>query len=96
MLTKLQVPFLKSAQIESSVIDLLRRYSKWKGSVPRPPIDIEDITEHHLGVVFEIDDLTQWLPFSDVLGAAWFEDNVIRVDSSLEGKEGRLREKGKS
>ncbi len=90
MLTTLQVPFLKPSEIESAVMDLLRRYSKWKGAVPRPPIDIEDLTEHHLGVVFEMDDLSTWLPFDDVLGAAWFEDNIIRVDSSLEAQEGRL------
>ena len=90
MLTTLQVPFLKPSEIESAVMDLLRRYSKQKGTVPRPPIPIEDITEHHLGVVFEVDDLSQWLPFSDVLGAAWFEENIIRVDSALEQQEGRL------
>ncbi len=90
MLTKLQVPFLKPAQLESAVMDLLRRYSKWKGAVPRPPIDIEDITEHHLGIVFEVADLREMLKMGDVLGAAWFDDNVIRVDSSLEGKEGRF------
>lgn len=90
MQVKLPVPFLKPSDLESSVADLLRRYAKWKGAAPRPPIDVEEIAERFLGITLEIDDLTALLGMKDVLGAAWFDDNMIRIDSSLEGKEGRL------
>jgi Zn-dependent peptidase ImmA (M78 family) len=90
MPVRLSVPFLELSELDSSVRDLFRRYAKWKGAAPRPPISVEEIVERFMGITFEVDDLATLLGISDVLGAAWFDDNMIRVDSSLEGKEGRF------
>jgi len=90
MQVKLPVPFLRPSELESSVADLLRRYAKWKGTPPRPPINVEEIIEGCLGITLEVDDLVTLLGIQDVLGAAWFDDNMIRVDSSIEDKEGRF------
>jgi hypothetical protein len=40
-----KVPFLADAQIESATQELLRRYTKWKGAPPRPPIPVDAIVE---------------------------------------------------
>jgi len=86
----LKVPFWKPAEIEHMVADLLHKYAKHKGAPPRPPIDVDDIAEGYLKLDLEVTDLKELLKMPDVLGATWFEDKVIRLDSSLEGQEGRL------
>jgi len=90
MPVKIPVPYLKESDLESAVSDLLRRYAKWKGAAPRPPINVEEIVEGCLGITVEVDDLVTLLGIQDVLGAAWFDDNMIRIDGSLEGKDGRF------
>ena len=40
-----KVPFLADAQLESAAQELLRRYTKWKGEPPRPPIPVDVIAE---------------------------------------------------
>lgn len=86
----LKVPFLSDAQIESATRELLRRFARWKGEVPRPPIPVDAIAEGLLGLTLEIDDLRKRLNKPDVLGATWLDDAVIVIDSSLEGNEGRF------
>lgn len=85
-----KVPFRKKSAIEDMAIDLLRKYEAWKGSRLTPPIDIDDIVEGYLKIDLQLVDLKELLAMSDVLGATWFEDKIIRIDSSLEQKEGRL------
>lgn len=87
---QLKVPFLKPTDLDSAATELLRKYSKWKGTVPKPPIDIDDIVEGHLGLDFAIVDLEKTLGFRDVLGATWFDEKRVCVDQSLEGNEGRF------
>lgn len=86
----IKVPFRKPAEIEHMVLDLLHKYAKAKGAPPRPPIDVDDIAEKYLKLDLEVTDLKELLKMPDVLGATWLEDKVVRLDSSLEGKEGRL------
>lgn len=86
----IKVPFRRPVEIDQLVLDLMRKYAKARGTPLRPPIDVDDIIEGFLKLDLELTDLKALLGMPDVLGAAWFEDNVIRVDSSLEGKEGRL------
>ena len=86
----LKVPFWKKLEIEGMALDLLHKYESWKGVRLVPPIDIDDIVEGYLKIDLQLFDLKELLSMPDVLGATWFEDKVIRIDSSLEQKEGRL------
>jgi hypothetical protein len=85
----LKVPFLKPEEIEASVAEVRRNYSKWKGISLQPPIPIDDIVEGYLKLDFALADLKKMLGFSDVLGATWFAEKRVRVDESLDGQEGR-------
>lgn len=86
----MKVPFLSDAQLESAALELLRKYAKWKGTPPRPPIPVDDIVEGFLELTLEVADLRTRLGKDDVLGATWFDDSHVVIDSSLEGNEGRF------
>ena len=86
----LKIPYLKISELDAAANELLRGYSKWKGSVAAPPIDVDEIVEGYLGLVLEIADLEKRLGIPDVLGASWFDERRICVDQSLEGLEGRF------
>ena len=90
MLAPIKVPFRTHTELDHMAAELLRKYSAWKGSPTRPPIDVEEIVEGLLDLDFEVEDLREILGMPDVLGATWLEDRLIRVDQSLEGKEGRF------
>jgi hypothetical protein len=81
----IKVPFRTHSELDHAAAELLRRYSTWKGSPARPPIDVEEIVEGLLELDFEVVDLREDLGMPDVLGATWFEDKRICVDESLEG-----------
>ena len=87
---ELKVPFLADRQLESAATELLRKYAKWKGAPPRPPIPVDDIVEGLLGLSLSIGDLRTRLGKNDVLGATWLDDGHVMIDSSLEGNEGRF------
>ena len=87
---QIKVPYLTSAQLDQVVAELLRNYGKWRGAPVRPPIDVDEIAEGYLGLTLELTDLRQLLGIDDVLGATWFDERRLRVDQSLEGKEGRF------
>jgi hypothetical protein len=87
---QIKVPYLTSAQLDHVVAELLRSYGKWRGAPLRPPIDVDEIAEGYLGLTLELTDLRQLLGIDDVLGATWFDERRLRVDQSLEGKEGRF------
>jgi len=87
---QLKVPFLKASELDHAATELLRRYSVWKGTPARPPIDVDEIVEGLLELEFEVVDLRAVLGMPDVLGATWLEDGRICVDVSLEGQEGRF------
>ena len=86
----LKVPFLADPQIERATMELLRKYAKWKGAPARPPIPVDAITEGLLGLTLTVGDLRGRLGKNDVLGATWFDDAHVMVDSTLEGSEGRF------
>lgn len=65
---ELKVPFLADRQLESAATELLRKYAKWKGTPPRPPIPVDDIVEGLLELSLSIGDLRTRLGKNDVLG----------------------------
>lgn len=89
---QLNVPFIKGSEIEHAATETLRRYAKATGTLPRPPIPIDGIIESLFGLTLEVEDLKARLGVGDVLGATWFDEQIVRVDTSLEaeGKEGRF------
>lgn len=56
---ELKVPFLADRQLESAATELLRKYAKWKGTPPRPPIPVDDIVEGLLELSLSIGDLAK-------------------------------------
>ena len=86
----IKVPFLKPSDLDHAAAEVLRKYSAWKGSPARPPVNVDEIVEGYLELVFEVVDLREILGMPDVLGATWLEDGLICVDESLEGKGGRF------
>ncbi len=86
----IKVPFLAKPKIESIVMELLGKYARWKGETIKPPIDVDEIVEGLLELDFEVTDLKEVIGIDDVLGATWFDDKRVCIDSSLEDKEGRF------
>jgi Zn-dependent peptidase ImmA (M78 family) len=86
----IKVPYHKKNDIEMMAYELLGKYQVWKKKPLIPPIDVDEIIEGFLQITLELCDLKEHLSIPDVLGATWFDEKVIRIDSSLEGKEGRL------
>ncbi len=86
---QMKVRFLPPSELDNAAAELLRRYSKWKGVEAKPPINVDEIVEGYLKLDFALTDLKTLLGVPDVLGATWFDEKRIRVDQSLEGKEGR-------
>ena len=89
-LQAIKVPFLAPAQIESAARELLAKYTRWKEEELKPPIDVDEIVEGYLELDFEVTDLKEVIGIGDVLGATWFDEKRVCVDSSLEGNEGRF------
>ena len=85
-----RVPYWFDKDIDSAVHELLMKFSKRRGAQVAPPIPVEDIIEKHLEVTLEITNLKEKLGADDVLGAAYFDERLIRVDERLEEQEGRL------
>jgi len=89
-LPAIKVPFLSLPQIDSAARELLAKYARWKGEDLKPPIDVDEIVEGYFDLSFEVTDLKEVLGITDVLGATWFDDGRVCIDSSLEGNEGRF------
>lgn len=85
----MRVPFRRNSEIEGMALDLLQKYCAMTQTKLAPPIDIDDIIEGYLRIDLQFDDLKSRLGIPDVLGATWLDEKVMRIDSSLEGKEGR-------
>jgi Zn-dependent peptidase ImmA (M78 family) len=86
----LKIPFLPDQSIESAALELLAKFGKAQGVSIVPPIPVDEIIEAYLKVSLEITDLRAKLGKPDVLGAAYFDEGIIRVDERLEEQEGRL------
>ena len=85
----LRVRYLSDQELDAASLELLRKFAKTSGRPVSPPIPVEEIIDKHLKVRLEFCDLRSKLG-ADVLGATWFDEAIIRVDSSLEQLEGRL------
>ena len=99
-----RVPYLHEEQIERDAAALLADYERSRGVTILRAVPIEDIVEKHLKLGIEFDDMHQLLrvPRSglgldpDILGAMFFDERRIVIDTSLDpeenpAKEGRYR-----
>jgi len=86
----ISVPFRKKIQVELMALELLDKYATWKKQPILPPINVDDIIEGYFKLRLEFCDLKQYLKIPDVLGATWFDEKVVRIDSSLEVNEARM------
>ncbi|MCL4199577.1 MAG: ImmA/IrrE family metallo-endopeptidase [Phycisphaerales bacterium] len=78
-----RVPYLTDRAIEDDAQALLEEW--WdQGNEVVVPVPLDDLVELHLGLTYEIEDLRARFGQLDVLGAVWFSENIIRVDSSLD------------
>ena len=98
------VPYLSDETIERDAAALLSEYGQKIGAAIVPPVPIEDIIEKHLKLGIEFDDTHRLfgVPRSglgmepDILGAMFFDEARIVIDTSLDpeenpAKEGRYR-----
>lgn len=87
---RLNVPYLRPADLDYAVRELLHGYAAWKKAKVVPPIDVDEIVEGYLGLTLEVVDLKDRLGFRDALGATWLDEGCVRIDESLESQEGRF------
>ena len=86
-----RVPWHSRREIADEAEALLCRYTAFAGKVISPPIPVEELVEHYLGITLEYDDLETRLGIPDVLGATWVEKKLMVIhEPLLEGAEGRL------
>ncbi len=78
-----RVPYLRESEIEREARWLLDEWAA-KGHAVDVPVPLDDLVELHLDLNFEVADLRGRFQTGDVLGAIWFNEKVIRVDSSLD------------
>jgi hypothetical protein len=78
-----RVRFLPEKQIEREAQLLLDEWAA-QGHEVGIPVPLECILESHLQLGFELEDLRARFGGHDVLGAIWFADRVVRIDSSLD------------
>jgi hypothetical protein len=85
------VPFLAPARIEAAASRLLAEAASTLGARLEPPIPVDALVEHHLGITLEIDDLARTLGRPGVLGATWpGAPGRIALDRSLHPESGRF------
>lgn len=78
------VPFLSEQTIEAEAKLLLDEFALANATPISAPVPIEDIIELHLKLAFEFRDLRSEFQSNDVLGAIWFDSQVIAVDNHLD------------
>lgn len=81
------VPFLPEKRIEREADLLLAEYGRDHAVISEPPVPIDELLELQLGLTVEIDDLCSAFGNNDVLGAIWFNRQLVRVDRSLDPHE---------
>ena len=79
-----RVPWMSDGSIEAEAETLFGLWQKEHGEVPEPPVPVDEMIELQLNLRYELDDLQKRFGHSDVLGAIWFKDQIIRVDRSLD------------
>jgi hypothetical protein len=95
------VPFLSEREIELAATRLLVEVEVGglrNGGRIKPPVQIEEVLEKHLGLTLDFDDLHGKLGISrdgeepEVLGALWAETGEVFIDESLDPDEHPERE----
>ena len=83
-----EFPDISLSDIERKAEQLIEAYEDNMGKRVRAPIPVESIAEHHLG--YDIDITNEGLFANpNYLGGIVFDENIIRVNASVEGHEGR-------
>jgi len=89
-MSELNIEFaeISLADIEAKAQKLIEDYEDHAGKRVRTPVPVESIAEHYLGYTI---DITNEGLFSDphYLGGIVFDENIIRVNASVENHEGR-------
>ncbi len=75
------VPFLPEVRIERDADALIAEYAHGRGVVVAAPVPVEDILELHIGLTFAIEDLAALFGTQGVLGAIWFNEKLVRIDT---------------
>jgi hypothetical protein len=78
------VPFLPEVRIERDADALIAEYAHGHGVVVAAPVPVEDILELHIGLTFAIEDLAALFGTQGVLGAIWFNEKLVRIDTGLD------------
>lgn len=81
------VPYLPEVRIERDADVLIAQFAQGRGEPVVAPVPVEEILEFHLGLTFAIEDLSELLGASGVLGAIWFNEKTVRVDTRLDPSE---------
>ena len=81
------VPYLPEVRIERDADVLIAQFAQGRGAPVVAPVPVEEILEFHLGLTFAIEDLSELLGARGVLGAIWFNERIVRVDTRLDPSE---------
>lgn len=79
-----RVPWMHEDRIQAEAESLFAIWQQKHGAVTEPPVPVDEMIELELTLRYEFDDLQARFGHSDVLGAIWFNDRLIRVDTSLD------------
>lgn len=74
---------LSNAQIAGCALELLGKFVSARKITLAPPIPVEDILEKHLRLTLETKDMESFLGEPGILGAAWIDLQLVRVEQSL-------------
>src|SRR6476661_5759795 len=87
----LKVPFLSELEIEKDAEQLLAEYEETSGAAVDRKVPFADIATYHLALQLGFADLHEMLgvprrsgELPDILGAIWFEKEIIAIDFSLD------------
>lgn len=83
---KARVPYLRDWVVEEHAELLLKEWVEANGAV-EIPVCPEDLIELHLGLTYEVEDLHERFGVPNVLGAIWFSERTIRIDTTLDPHE---------
>jgi hypothetical protein len=81
------VPYVPEVRIERDADALIAEYAHRAGAPVAAPVPVEDILELHLGLTFAIEDLAALFGTDGVLGAIWFNEKLVRIDTRLDPSE---------
>jgi Zn-dependent peptidase ImmA (M78 family) len=83
MALRREIPYLHEKRIEREADVLLAEYAEIIEPIMTPPVPIEELVGTVLELRHQFFDMKSIFPFADVLGAIWFENATIGIDSHL-------------